>query len=795
MITHHLLVAWRNLRKNKSYSLIHFLGLTTALVTCIFLLAFVIQELQFDQFHQKGHQIYRLNVDLKLPDQELKLALAAGVMAPALKDDFPEVEDYVRLASPWSDLVFDYNSQSFFEKNILYADASFFKIFDFQLEEGNPLTALNQPNQVIFSKKMAKKYFGNETALGKTISIDEELFTVTGIVTNPPKNSHIDFDFLISYQTWVKEHPAAETNWTWTNSPTYVVLSENADYQNLNARLWDWMASKLPADETLSMQPHLEPFQNIHFGLARLGELKPTGSKAQLLLLSITGLLILLMALFNYVNLAIALYHGRKKEIGIRKTFGAKKSQVVLQFLSESILLVGLSILCSFWLADTLLPTFNQLTGMQLSYDFINPISLFFAFWALVFGIGLLAGIYPSLLLSNWKPVQLFRGKAINTGRPFGLKQLLIGAQFATSIGLIVTTLIIWNQYQFLTQKDLGFEQDNKLILRFGTPDKLGMPTEIFKKELEKLPEVKGLTFSSHVPTENTHGVFTQIQDEKGAVKSAEVALNLVDAAFLDVFDMKVLAGRNFSSEISQDTVGALIMNEAAVRQMGFASAEAVIGKEFVQWDRQGKVIGVVQDFNQHSLHKVITPMTFQMNAPLFEKVTLSYQTDDLPNFLAKLEANWQQATSKAPFQYSFLNQQIAHQYEAEKRFSNIFISYSLIALLISCLGLYGLLSITISKRMKEIGIRKVLGANASNILYLLSKDYFKLIIIALLVAMPITWYFMNNWLEGFAYRIDIQWWVFVLAGILALGIAFLTVSFQSMKAVLANPVQSLRSE
>ena len=795
MILHYLLTAWRNLWKNKTHSFIHFLGLSVALITAILIGTYVIHELQFDKFHKKGKNLYRLNANLKLPDQEVELALASGIMAPNLKNNFPEVEAFCRLASPWSDMVFSHNNRTFFEKNILYADESFFEMFDFPLMQGNPSEVLQQPNQVVLTQKIASKYFGKQNPVGESLSINDELFTITGVAKNPPENSHIKFDGLITYKNWVKEHPAAETNWTWINSPTYLLLHKNADHLSLNTRLDEWIASKLSEDEEMAVHLSLQAFESIHFSPMLLGELHPKGSKVQLLLLSIIGLLVLFMALFNYVNLATALYSSRIKEIGVRKTLGANKSQLIFQFLAESTLLAAMALFCSFLLLNLILPWFNDLIGKNLSFDFINPLSVVLLFLTLVGVIGGLAGIYPSLIVSNWQPIQLFRGKKIKKENPFSFKHVLIGFQFIISIGLIITTLIIWQQYQFLTKKDLGFEQDNKMILELGQVANLQVSGEALKKELQQLPEVQRLAFSSHIPSEYTHGLYTQIVNEKGENKEAEMELNLIDADFLDVYGLQLIRGQNFSAEMANDTIGRLIVNEAVVQQMGFETAESIIGRDFFQWGRRGKVIGVVKDFNQHSLHTAASPMTFQMNPSMFEKITLHFQTKNLPAFISQLEAIWHQLNPNVPFQYSFLEERLSLQYEAEKRFSSIFLTFTLLAILIACLGLYGLLGITLAQRLKEIGIRKVLGAGFGDILLLLSKDYFRLILVTLLIASPIAWLLLNKWLDGFAYRISIEWWIFVLAGLSVIGIVFLTVSFQSTRAAFINPVESLRTE
>lgn len=796
MIKHYILAAGRSLMKHRLYSAIHLIGLFFAITTCLLLTAYIADELNYDRFHSKGERLYRVNTDIILPDQQLALSLTAGMVGPSLKQDFPAVQNFVRLSQPWSDMTFQKGERAHFEKNILYADASFFSMFDFQLLEGNAQGVLGAPNQLVLTKRLAEKYFGNESRVNQTITINNQTYTVTGLVANPPDHSHIDFDVLISYANWIQEHPPTETNWTWTPATTYVLLNDAKNDKAISAQMKRWLDTKIPPDQRdVGIALSLEPFQSIHFNAPRLGEFKPKGNKKQVLLLGLTGIFILLMAIFNYVNLATAVYTSRTREIGVRKTFGAKQSQIAFQFLSESILLCSVAVLVSILLSNALLPLFSEQFNRILELNFLSPAVFIITFLVTALVVGPLAGFYPSFVVSRLKAASIFQNRGEMGG--FGkltLRRVLTGLQFIISIGLILSTLVVWRQHHFLTNRSLGFNQDHKMVVKFGAVDNMNLSPEAIRQELLKLPEVQGVTFSSHIPSENPHGVGTTVIKEDGTEAQSETELNLVDYNFLDLYDLKIVAGRGFDPSFA-DSAKALIVNETAVKQLGFSNPEAIIGRDFAQWEGQGKVIGVVADFNQHSLHTRVSPVTFQMNPTRFEKMTIQYQTNDIAAFAQKLERNWRSLTGNLPFDYTFLDEQLALQYDAEQRFGRIFISFTILAIFIACLGLYRLTAIAVTKRAKEIGIRKVLGASLGNIVGLLSKEFLYLVLVAAMLAFPIAWWVMDQWLEDFAYRISIQWWMFALAGFSALLIALMTVSFQAIRAALTNPIESLRGE
>lgn len=795
MIKHYILTAWRSLKKNRLYSVIHLLGLALALTTCLLLTAYIAHEFSYDSFNTNGERLYRVNTDLNLPDQQLALSLTSGLVGPNLKNDFPAVQGFVRVSQPWSDLSFRRGEQAHFEQNILYVDSSFFSLFDFQLVNGNPQTVLRNPNQVVLTERLAQKYFGNQNPINQTITIDNQVYTVTGMAANPPDRSHIDFDALISYANWIQQHPPTEENWGWTPATTYVLLNNAASAAAVEKKIPSWLISKIPADqypETIAL--NLEPFQSIHFGIPRLGEFKAKGNKKQLLLLGLTGIFILLMAIFNYINLATAVYANRIKEIGVRKTFGASKQQITWQFLSESILLCSIAVLVAMFLSSSLLPFFSEQVNKTLELDFLSPLNIGIALLVTVLIIGPLAGFYPSFVVSKLQAASIFQNRS-NTGvGRLTLRQVLTGLQFIISIGLILCTLVVWRQHHFLTNQSLGFAQDHKMVVKLGAVQNLKASPEAIKQELLKLPEVQGVTFSSHIPSENPHGVGTRITKTDGTGVESESELNLVDYDFLGLYGLKIIAGRGFDPSFA-DSAAALIVNETAAKQFGFSNPEDIIGRDFTQWEGQGKVIGVVADFNQHSLHAKVSPVTFQINPSRFEKMTIQYQANNLSVLASKLEKTWHGIAGNMPFDYSFLDERLALQYDAEQRFSNIFISFTLLAVFIACLGLYGLTAIAVTRRTKEIGIRKVLGANVVNIVSLLSKEFLYLVLAAAALAFPIAWWAMNRWLEDFAYRISITWWMFALAGLSALSIALITVSFQAIRAAVANPVESLRSE
>ncbi|HMQ60481.1 MAG TPA: ABC transporter permease [Flavilitoribacter sp.] len=799
MIRHYFLAAWRSLVKNRTFTLIHLFGLTLALTTCMLLGVYLMNEFRFDHFHSKADRICRLNVDLIMPGQQLELALASGAMAPAMAADFPEVENFVRLAMPGRDLTVRQGNLAYFEKNILYADSTFFDLFDFELLEGDAKKALGRPDQVVITKKLAAKYFGDADPIGAELTIEGHPYTVSGMAADPPGNSQIGFDALISWATWARERPPAETNWGWTSAPTYILLAENTDYKAVNEKLAGWLKTRMPEEQQgEEMKLSLEFLLAIHFNPPLLGELKPKGNRKQLLLLSLTGVFILFMALFNYVNLATALYAGRTREIGVRKTFGARGRQISAQFLSESTLLAAASIACSVLAAKLMLPWFGRLTGHELTLDFLSPAGFGLVLSGALLLIGLLAGAYPSVVVSRWTLIRLFHGDRVEMGG-ITLRRLLTGTQFIISIGLAISTFVIWRQYAFLNRQGLGFDREEKMVINFGGTTQLPLSVDALKTELQKIPGVRSVTFSSHVPTEYAHGVYTAVQDINGEERSAEMELTLADAGFLNVYGLDLIAGRNFSGELATDTTSSLILNETAVQQLGFAAPEDIIGRRFRQWDWSGTVIGVVRDYHQHSLRDRISPVTFQMHPDLFEKVTVQYKAANLPAFVQQVQQSWTAATAGLPFQFTFMDERLALQYDAERRFSSIFTAFTLLAVFISCIGLFGLTAIAVSRRVREIGIRKVLGATPGSIVALFSRDFIRLVLIAVIVAAPPAWYFTQNWLRDFAYRIDLPVWSFALialgAGAIAGLITLATVGLQGIAAAHANPVDSLKNE
>lgn len=797
MIKYYFLTAWRSLNKNRFYAAIHLMGLVLSLTTCLLLIAYIANDFSYDRFHSKGDRIFRVNTDLVLPDQKVMLSLTSGLVGPSLRNDFSSVQNFTRVSQPWSDLSFKQGGQAHFEKNIFYVDSSFFSLFDFILLNGNPQTALREPNQIVLTERLAKKYFGNQNPIDQSITIDNQAYTVTGVAANPSGHSHLDFDALISYATWIQQFPYTETNWTWNPATTYILLNNASNASAIFNQLPKYIDAKLTkaqkSDEKIALS--LEPFESIHFNEPRLGEFKAKSNKKQLFLLGLMGVFILAIALFNYVNLATAVYNNRTKEIGVRKTFGASQRQISLQFLSESILLCSIAVLVALLLSHSLLPLFSNQVNKVLDFNFLSPIVIGGALLSTALIIGPLAGFYPSFIVSRLQVARIFQNRSQTTGiGKFTLRRILIGLQFSISIGLILSTLVVWRQHQFLTNQNLGFAQDHKLVVKIGALDHLAISSEAIKQTLLQLPDIQGITFSSHIPSENPHGVGTVVTKEDGTEAQGEMELNLVDYDFLKLYGLKIIAGRDFDKTFS-DSAAALIVNETAAKQLGFANSQDIIGRNFQQWEGKGKVIGVVQDFNQHSLHTKISPVTFQVNPSRFEKMTIQYQTTNVPALIGKLEQTWHSLVGTIPFDYSFLDERLELQYDAEQRFGYLFIAFTFMAIFIACIGLYGLTAITVRQRTKEIGIRKVLGANISSIVTLLSKEFLYLVLAASILAFPVVWWAMHNWLADFAYRINIQWWMFALSGAAALAIALLTVSLQAIRAAVANPVESLKNE
>lgn len=794
MITNYLLVAFRSFKKNRSYFLTHLVGLVAGIVSCSLIAFYLLDEYTYDQFHQKGERIYRLNTDLIFPDNQLNLALAPGPAAPTMAEKLPEIESFVRLARPGGKMLFKKEAVLSFEENLYYADSSFFEVFDFPLQTGEASSVLSRPYTLVISEEKAHFYFGQNDPIGESLVINDQPFQITGILGAIPKNSQLSFDFLLSFNSWTTDKPFTNSNWTWTNFPTYLLLKPGANPASLSSKFEDFLKSNIPPDQnSLNLSMNIEPFLGIHFSPARLGDLKPNANSKYLFFLSLTAIFILLLAVFNYVNLSIAMYTGRTRDIGVRKTLGAGNNQIAFQYLTESFLLCFTAVLFSVVFIHLILPFFGRLLDRAFSWEMIGVSMLLILSIAVPGVLSLLTGAYPAFIMSRLQPIDSLQSKGfLNLGKA-GIRRMLNVVQFTMSIGLIISSLVVWQQLNYLMEKDLGFDKENKLVVNFGESAALKIPDPVLKQELLRLPEVESVAFSSHIPSEMPHGILAQIDLGDGQNHEAEISVNLIDFDFIDLYGLEVVAGRKFSPEFRQDTAGALILNRTAVQLLGFSSPEDVIGKEVVQWPRNGSVVGVVEDFNFTSLHSEAGALAFQISPALFEKLTIKYKNGHLPTTLGNIEKGWNNVVAHLPFEYSFLDDRLALQYENDRRFALIFLVFTSLAILLACLGLIGLVAYTCQQKSKSIAIRKVFGAQTSQIIWALFRPFSWPVLLGWILAILPVYWLLDNWLDDFAYRISIQFSWILLTGIFIIGLTYLVVSWRSWSTANANPVNFLK--
>jgi putative ABC transport system permease protein len=793
MLKNYFKIAFRNLWKHRVFSFLNIMGLTVGMTAAFLIFLYVRFELSYDSFNTRADRIYRVICDIKTPTEILKASGPSWAVGPHIMQDFPQIEAAVRVSG--ASLLVRKGAIKFQEENSAFADSLFFKMFDFKLVSGNPNTALNEPLSIILSQTTAKKYFGNENPIGQTLLLTGDGLTakVTGVMKDNPENSLIKSDMLVSMNTLTRKmNPGLDDQWGNYGSSCFLLLKPGSNPAILQSRLPAFL-EKMNGGEMkqLNMYPtlFLEPLKDVYLRSTRDGS--KTGNINNVYIFSIIAAFILLIACINFINLTTARSAERAKEVGIRKVVGAGKPQLASQFVGESVLLCIISFLFTVGLAALLIPSFNHLAGKTISHGiFENWNYLLLLFLASV-GIGLLAGIYPALVLSAYQPIMVLKGRFATGAKGAPLRKALVISQFTISVGLIIATLVVGRQLNFMQQQDLGFSKDQMLVLNSnGDPGR-----KAFEESVRSLPGVKSAAMSSSVPGGGNPAAYSKIENVKGEMQIANLDLYFVDFDYIPQYKMRVLAGRSFSRDFGTDTTQAMVLNEAAIKLFGYHSPKEAVGKRFSQWGREGKIIGVVKDFHFTSLQEDIKPLSMRIEPDGCELVSLNVSTANLPSTISAIENKWKQYIPNRPFSYFFLDEFFDKQYRSEQRFGKLFLNFAILAIFISCLGLLGLASYSTIQRTKEIGIRKVMGASVPNIVALLSTDFVKLVLISFFIAAPLSWYFMHRWLQDFAYRINISWWIFAVSCLLAILIAVTTISFQAIRAAIANPVKSLRSE
>jgi len=761
---------------------------------CFLIFLYVRFETSYDNFHSKADRIYRVVSDVITPSETDKIGITSAPIAVNAKKDFPEVEDAVRVTQ--DELLVHRGDVKFQEKNSLLADSTLFNVFDFPLIAGNKNTALKEPMSIVLSQTAAKKYFGAENPLGQQVQLTGAAInaTVTGIMKDIPENSQIKADMLVSISSYKQMYGQATTDSEWTNHMfyTYLLLKPNADAKGLEKKFPAFMefhhgteAKKLQMHDDLS----LEPLRDVYLKSKRDGFV--TGSINNVRIFSVVAIFILLIACINFINLTTARSAERAKEVGIRKVVGAARFQLANQFIGESVIISLIAFLLSVLLCSLLMPLFNQLAGKTISPNiFHNPMNIVSLFFLSII-IGVVAGLYPSLVLSSFKPVSVLKGRFATGTQGLLLRKGLVIFQFTISIMLIVGTIVVYNQLDYMRNQSLGFNKDQTMVINTN----FDKNKDAFKQSLSSIPGVISTTSSSSVPGSGHTSAYSEMQNKAGDIQKTNLDTYFVDFDYIDQYKFKLVAGREFSKDFKTDSTQAMVINESAARSLGYTSPKDAVGRNFDQWGRKGKIIGVLKDFHYHSLQQDIKPLVMRYETWAFGLISIKVSPTNLSSTVKAIEHKWNQIVPNRPFDYSFLDDSFDKQYRAEERFGNLFSNFAVLAIFISCLGLLGLASYSTIQRTKEIGVRKVLGASVSNIVNILSIEFIKLVLIAFVIASPIAWFGMNIWLHDFAYRTSITWWVFAIAGASSVIIAFATISFQAIKAALMNPVKSLRSE
>ncbi|MEO5595260.1 MAG: ABC transporter permease [Chitinophagaceae bacterium] len=794
MIKNYFNIALRNLMRHKVFSLINIAGLSVGMAACFLIYQYVNFETGYDTFHSKADRIYRVVTDVTTPSETDKIGITTAPIAIGLKKDFPEVEDAVRLAR--DEFLVQKGNVKFQEKNTVLADSTLFKIFDFPLVSGNKKTALTEPMSIILSQTAAKKYFGDTNPLGQQLQLTGAAInaTVTGIMKDIPANSQIQADMFVSMSSWkpIYGYPTSDSEWTNHNYYTYLLLKPHADAKALEARLPAFMerhhgeeAKKLQMQDYLS----LEPFRDVYLKSKRDGFV--TGSINNVYIFSVIALFILIIACINFINLTTARSAERAKEVGIRKVAGAGRFQLAKQFIGESVIICLVAFLLAVLLCFMLLPLFNQLAGKEISNSILNtPLQLLMLFVISV-AIGILAGIYPSLVLSSYKPVNVLKGRFSTGNTGMLLRKSLVVFQFTISVILIAGTIIVYRQLSYMRNQELGFSKDQVMVINTN----FDKNKDHFKKSLASITGVLSTSYSSSVPGSWHTSAYSSVQNKAGETQKTNLDLYFVDFDFIKQYNLKIVAGRAFSKDFLTDTTQAMVINETAARSLGYSLPKDAVGRDFDQWGRKGKIIGVLKDFHYHSLQENIKPLTMRIEPGGYGLISIKMSAANLPATIKAVESKWNQAIPNRPFDFYFLDDFLYKQYKTEDNFGNLFLNFAVLAIFISCLGLLGLASYSTIQRTKEIGVRKVLGASVTGIVQLLSKDFLKLVLIAIVIATPVSWLVMNKWLQTFAYKTSLSLWIFFSAGVLAIIVAVSIVSFQAIKAALANPVKSLRTE
>jgi putative ABC transport system permease protein len=810
MFRNYLKIALRNLWKQKTFSAINLIGLAVGLCCFLLISMYVLDELSFDRYNQKAERIYRINSDILFGGNSLRLPVTSDMMGASLKKDYPQVEEYTRIYASSGSKLIKKGAEFINEARVAHADSTFFNVFTLPAVYGDTRMALHEPNTVVVTEKTAIKYFGKTDVVGKAIETNDDnnaVYKITAVIKNMPQNSHFNFDLIFSMKN---------VNYQWGqymshNFHTYLLLKEGADAKAFEKNFAQYIDKYVMPQAKQYMQLNsmaefekagnkleysLIPLTKIHLYSDRPFELAPLGNIQYVYIFSAVALFILLIACINFMNLTTARSTSRAREVGIRKVLGTERKNLVKQFLTESTLMALLSLFIALAIAYFVLPLFNDVSGKSMVMgSLLSPLTLPLLI-ALPFIVGLMAGSYPAFFLSAFRPIEVLKGRMKLGGRSGGLRSLLVVFQFATSIILIIGTIVIYRQLHYIQTRNLGFNKDQVLVI--DNAYALGNNVDAFKNDVLQMPGIISGTLSGFLPVTNSSrndNTFSKeaVMDMKNGISMQNWT---IDYDYLQTMGMELIRGRNFSKEYGTDSL-AIIINEKTAAVLGY---DDPVGKRIYQQADPGEppviytIIGVVKNFNYETLKQSIGPLAFFLGKST-GLASFKVKADNIPSMIESIETKWKALAAGMPFSYRFLDDSFSEMYRSEQRAGKIALTFSVLGILIACLGLFGLSAFVAEQRVKEIGIRKVLGASVGGLVGLLSKDFVKLVLIAFVIAAPLAWYFMNGWLQDFEYRIKLNWTIFFAAGMATLLIAVITISLQAIKAAVANPVKNLRTE
>ena len=805
MLKNYIKIAWRNLIKNKAYSFINIGGLAIGIAACLLILQYVSYELGYEGFHEKKERIYRVQQD-RYDNGKLATQWAAGAFAVgnSFKEGIPEIEEYVKVVET-QDIIVKVDNQPLKIEEVYFTTSSFFSVFSYPLVYGNPEGLLDEPNTAAISETTALNAFGTKDAVGKTLLISgNRNYKITGVFADMPMNTQLRPNFLASYKTFMdmntNENSNPEEWWSSDGCLTYVLLQNGVDPKQVELKfppIVEEGVGEMLKRFNASVIYNLQPLTDIHLEANYMNEPAPNGDGKTIYLLLGIAFFILIIAWINYINLATARAIGRAKEVGVRKAIGSQRKQLIIQFFFESALFNLLALLLALLLIVVAIPAFNLISGQELSYALFSQSN----FWLGILGLLLtgifLSGAYPAFVLSSFEPITVLKGKMVSTKQGSLLRKSLVVFQFAASLFLLIGTLTVYKQISFMRNQSLGIDIEQTLVVAppISVDSTYLGKMNAFKNELLSMSSINKVSTSTVVPGDavgwNAGGIKLVSQDDAEAKQYRVIG---VDYDFIDLYDLKIISGRPFSEDFGSDSES-VVFNKAGIKLLGFNTPDEALGKQIDFWGNQYTIVGVSEDFHQQSLREAYEPLIFRLIPDIRGFFSVKTDGKQIAQTLQEVEAKWESFFPGNIFEFFFMDEHFNEQYKADQKFGNVFSVFTILAILVACLGLFGLASFTALQRKKEIGIRKVLGASVIGILKILYKEFALLLLLAFVIAIPLAWFMTSNWLQGYAFRVNVHWSFFILPFVAIVLVAFVTVSFQTVRASLANPVKSLRTE